>query len=435
MPTSKSLAARSGSPPSRFAKCLRRSAAAMAGSLLMAAALTGCITDVSVTRHADTALTAVEARAILADFSAVVNTADSASDIACATDAAGQFLPAYYVLDGAVGIHNGPSVINGQQDFAALMAEPGIAKVVEAINWCGDFGPNIIGCAPIPGSMFAVVRRSASVEGILWAHEFGHSVGLEHRQDDRAVMRSTIGVNNRDITLAECKQYMKKVNIDYYKPGAAALAPVSTETDSGRVANVETLVFGGAGAEPAQSPATLREFVRTVYPHGTPMSQLSQMQAGGELPGIRALLGDASESLYWGNAVVVLGMLGDARDVPLLIQFANTQAAASEQEPDALGNASAALMALGYLANRTGDMTALSFLADAMRPEAWPGQHHKRQQLAITAHIGMAFSGLTPTRSRSARNTGVLTPELARELGDLNAVMASRGVRGYYQSR
>lgn len=393
----------------------------------LAVLVSGCVTDISVSRHPSVSLSNTQAQQILAEFTSVISVSDSPSDIACATDAIGQLLPAIYLLDGTVSSYSGPGVINSEADYTAVLTEPGYVKVVSAINWCGDFGPNIAGCAPIPGSSFAVVRLSGTLEGILWAHEFGHTVGLEHRNENRAVMRSSIASNARGINLAECERFVEKFNPAYYAQGAASAA---------RTADVNPPpAVDGFSASTVPEGTSLMELVRAVYPHGTPMKALAEFDTTGDLPALRAMLLDDTESLFWGNAVVALGMLGDASDVPRLVQFAAAQAALPDEA--GLMNASAALMALGYLANRTGDATALAYLANQMDPESWTQTQPMRQQLAITAHIGMAFAGqMAPaTSARAARSHSVLPPALASELGQVSAEMASRGVRDYYKSR
>lgn len=417
-------------PPFALRICARLVAAL---SLLL---LAGCITDISVARHSDIALSDAEAEAILAEFSAVVNTADTPDDVACSTDEIGQYVPALYVIDGSVGIHNGPSEINSQGDLTAVLNEPGYAKIVSAINWCGDFGPNIIGCAPIPGDSFAVVRTASALEGILWAHEFGHTVGLAHRTDSLAIMRATIGANNRNITASECELFLDKVNEDYYQPPGDAARPDSGGSqqalDSARGATVD-----GVLPHQGDTSRSVIEFVRKVYPHGTPMRELVNMDPGQSLPTLRAMLWSDQDAPYWGNVVVALGLFGDASDAAAMITFITEQATLltlQNKNPDS-GNARAGLMALGYLANRTGEQTALDFLAGAMLPDAWQGANDIRRQLATTAHIGMAFSGQAPPQRRAARGASVISDSLAQDLQALGDEIASRGVRGYYTSR
>jgi len=403
--------------------------------------LSGCITDVSVARHSSVALTNLETGQILADFSAAINTADSRFDVACATDLVGPLFPALYFQDGDVGIYNGPGVINEQADFLALFQEPGYVKVVSAINWCGDFGPNIIGCAPIPGNTFAVVRIAPELEGSLWAHEFGHTVGLEHRNDNRAVMRGTLGSNTREVNSDECEQFLEKVNLDYYNTGAAAVA-ASAQRSAGEAfaaPSGQSLSFDAEVLSMNVEPqiGSILDFVRQIYPHGTPMEALAAFEGDAQLPALRAMLADSADAAFWGNVVVALGMLGDASDVSLLIQFANAEAT----RPDDAGlvNASAALMALGYLANRTGDAEALAYLNRQMQADAWQHPAASGQQLAATAHIGMAFSGQLPgvaqSSSRSAQASPVVSAGMSAELEELRAQIASQGVRNYYRRR
>jgi hypothetical protein len=90
-------------------------------------------------------------------------------------------------------------------DAAELL--PGQVQVVDQINWCGGFSPNIIGCASVPGNSLVVVRFTPALEGILWLHEFGHNKGRNHRTDPNAVMAPSIGATRTHVNATECAAY------------------------------------------------------------------------------------------------------------------------------------------------------------------------------------------------------------------------------------
>ncbi|HXV77320.1 MAG TPA: MopE-related protein, partial [Candidatus Polarisedimenticolaceae bacterium] len=95
-----------------------------------------------------------------------------------------------------------------QQVRAALDADSARVKVVRLINHCGLPGTNIIGCSYLPGPAMAVVRlTSPADEGLLWLHEFGHNVGLDHNPDSRFVMHGVLNGRNTGINQTECNRY------------------------------------------------------------------------------------------------------------------------------------------------------------------------------------------------------------------------------------
>jgi len=79
-------------------------------------------------------------------------------------------------------------------------------KVVRQINYCGGPASNVIGCAWIGGKGAAVVRfGTVAQEGVLWAHEYGHNVGLYHNDiGGKYIMWGTIFTTNEALTQAEC---------------------------------------------------------------------------------------------------------------------------------------------------------------------------------------------------------------------------------------
>jgi hypothetical protein len=75
----------------------------------------------------------------------------------------------------------------------------GGAVVVNAINYCDGIGTNIVGCArpsilsPPQMVMVPLLFGSIAQRGTLWAHEFGHTRWLPHRDNNSGnIMFSTI---------------------------------------------------------------------------------------------------------------------------------------------------------------------------------------------------------------------------------------------------
>ena len=180
-------------------RCLR--GLLLAALVSFAAAAGGCtkVHPLQVSRFNTSPLTDAQADTILADATTVLRTNDGPGDVAA---------DVRMERNGAVTTFTtGDGSIDSQAEFNAVNGLAGNTKVVNQINWCGVILPNVIGCAPVPGTSLVVVRFAANQEGILWAHEFGHNKGLNHRNDANAVMNGTIGVNRRRINQAECDAY------------------------------------------------------------------------------------------------------------------------------------------------------------------------------------------------------------------------------------
>ena len=127
-----------------------------------------------VRRYITAVLSDADADRILADATTVLQTNDGAGDVSCDVE---------MVRDGpTTTFETGTGIINSEADFIAVNLLPGNVKMVNDINWCGGPVVGVIGCAPVPGTSFVVVRFVADQEGILWTHEFGHNKGLLHRE-------------------------------------------------------------------------------------------------------------------------------------------------------------------------------------------------------------------------------------------------------------
>ncbi|MBM4268230.1 MAG: matrixin family metalloprotease [Deltaproteobacteria bacterium] len=175
------------------------------GASLMAIVAVGCsktvaespprAAQVQIARFSATPIDEATADLILADASRAARSKDGNDDAPCAFTIS---------RDGTInefppGV---PGYINTQADFEAVIALPGRIKVVEQINWCGQTGGAILGCAPVPGDSLAVVRFDT--EGLLWLHEYGHNMGLNHREVPRSVMYPYLKADNEFLNDAEC---------------------------------------------------------------------------------------------------------------------------------------------------------------------------------------------------------------------------------------
>ena len=154
-----------------------------------------------ISRFTTSALTNAEADTILTSMSNVLQTDDGAGDVACLMQ---------FTRSGAVAAFaTGDGSIDSEAEINAVDGLPGHVKVVNQINWCDALMPNVIGCAPISGGSYVVVRFAASQEGILWLHEYGHNRGLKHRNAANAVMNATMGINRTGVNASECTAFRR----------------------------------------------------------------------------------------------------------------------------------------------------------------------------------------------------------------------------------
>jgi hypothetical protein len=152
-----------------------------------------------VSRFNTATLTDADADRILDDSTRVVWRNDGAGDVSCSAR--------LYRRGNVTAFNNGNGIINSQADFNTINGLAGRVKVVNQINWCGGLIPNVIGCAPVPGNSQVVVRFTANQEGILWAHEYGHTRGLNHVTGATSIMNGTIGTTHTMLTQTECGSF------------------------------------------------------------------------------------------------------------------------------------------------------------------------------------------------------------------------------------
>ncbi|HJQ83019.1 MAG TPA: hypothetical protein VKA21_03015 [Candidatus Binatia bacterium] len=148
-----------------------------------------------VRRYTTARLTDADADRILSEATGVLQELD-VDDVRCGEE---------LVRSGPVSVFTtGDGSIDDGAEFVAVRDLPGNVMIVNDINWCGGIIPNVIGCAA--GDSFVAVRLGGS-EGILWAHEHGHTRGLPHRQSDYAIMNPVIRTTARGVNATECAAY------------------------------------------------------------------------------------------------------------------------------------------------------------------------------------------------------------------------------------
>jgi hypothetical protein len=155
---------------------------------------------------------------ILNIASEIMQTADSASDVACCVA---------LQRDGPIGTFTTTDgIINTSTDMYAIfnMGAYG-AKLVPALDYCGGYNPSIIGCAYInsPKNMILEHLSSLTLNGILWAHEFGHNQGLYHTNpaDSTQIMNGYLSYSAKQMTQTECNAW----HSSYWSPGTPGACP------------------------------------------------------------------------------------------------------------------------------------------------------------------------------------------------------------------
>ncbi len=394
---------------------------------------TGINHQVQVRRYSTASLTNSRADQILTDATTVLQTNDGPGDVACGT---------LWTRDGNVtAFSNGDGSIDSSAEFNTVIGLTGHIKVVNQINWCGGLIPNVIGCAPVPGSSLVVVRFTNSLEGILWAHEYGHNKGRSHRNDTNVVMHPTIGSTRRRVNQTECNAYLT----------LPATEPV--------VDHIVLAQYSGAGPMGSDGQSStgddVQEFVHQIYIHGVPYEEASKFDSK-SIPALVEMLKDPAKQAYWPNIVVVLGMIGDPKVLDPLVTFIEKPHEGMLKRDHYVAKTSA-LMSLGYLINKSGDQRALDYLKKRLDPQSWAGgqvgyasfqSSTSERNIDFSKHaiLGLALSGRPEAAEvlRTLQEQPSTTGEraLRAQMEDLissalqeNKEIAHKGLVDYYRER
>ena len=153
---------------------------------------------------------------------------------------------------------------------------------------------------------------------------------------------------------------------------------------------------------PAQD-LDVESFVRKIYISGIPYDEANSYTSA-NVPTLLEMLQDESESPYWGNIVVTLSIIGDDKALDPIIQFIEKQEEEELLDADYRAK-SGALLSLGYLINKTGNMRAIDYLVESIDPSVWEKRNvfwrtrvHNNVEardadLSSLAILGLALSG------------------------------------------
>jgi hypothetical protein len=252
-------------------------------------------------------------------------------------------------------------------------------------------------------------------------------------------MNAILAATNRQVSQPDCDTFRT--------PSAANLL-------------AQTVVAQTVRVQPAMAQHSepglmdIRDFVRQVFIHGVPYEEASRYDSS-VVPTLLEMLNNPAEKAHWPNIVVVLGMIGDERAVDPLISFIEADYS-GDLSTELYRAKTAALMALGYIINKTGNRKALSYLMSSLHPETWGARDvvgiapfqgdtaERNTDFSKHAILGLALSG-HPEAAQALRSLQQPAPTEAQrafqaEAGDLvsealeeHAKIAREGLASYYR--
>ena len=300
---------------------------------------------------------------------------DGPNDVSCSLDLR---------REGDVEVFSvGNGIIDSQADYYAVRGEsthPHRIYLVNQILYCGGNRPSpgyrYIGCADTPGSCMILVRIDEDEESLLWMHEFGHTKGLKHRNEEFALMNQTIGEDRLQLNQNESNNFKESSHL--------ALE------DQNRT------------AQPAME--SMDDILHRTYIHGVP-PEIEKKFSSKDVPKLIEILNNSNEQKKWPNIVTILGTIGDLQAVGPLTEFIiKGEGRLSRHAYDAK---TVAITSIGRIINSyksQSNKSELRFLLEGLDPEAWISkinwenpynlnEEEQKVQLSRAAIWGLALTG------------------------------------------
>jgi hypothetical protein len=182
---------------------------------------------------------------------------------------------------------------------------------------------------------------------------------------------------------------------------------------------------------PAAGPPTIEQFVQATHIHGVPYDE-ARAYGPKVVPQLLQMLEDPRQEPHWANIVVTLCIIADERAVDPVLAFIARDAKDGSVSRAEYGAKSSAVMALGYIVNRTGNKKCLDYLRASVRSGAWAERGVKwgapegasaaarDVSLSKKAILGLALSG-RPEAAATLRELEAPTKDPAQKT--LNAAV------------
>ncbi len=198
----------------------------------------------------------------------------------------------------------------------------------------------------------------------------------------------------------------------------------------------------------------IKEFVHQTFIHGVPYDEASQYGSD-VVPTLLKMLADDSEQEHWANIAVTLCIIGDEQALDPIIAFID-KSVEGQISPAHYRAKTSAIMALGYMINKTGSEKALNYLKSSLNTGAWeerkanwssPFQASKAQrdmQLSTMAILGLALSGTEaaaealhgmqqPAASSEAKAFQAQASDVVKEALSTLDMISREGLSEYYK--
>ena len=198
----------------------------------------------------------------------------------------------------------------------------------------------------------------------------------------------------------------------------------------------------------------IRDFVRQTFIHAVPYEEAAKYGPG-VVPVLLEMLNNPAEEEHWANIAVTLCITGDERVVDPLIAFIGKDVPGTLSRSHYAAKTSA-VMAMGYLINKTGNEKALAYLKDSLKPEVWEERkttwtspYHaattdRNLRLNKMAILGLALSGHPaaaealrslekPPTTEAGKEFQAQVSDVVSEALSAHEMISKEGLASYYR--